>query len=43
MNPNLVGIPALVCYVCELAYTPRDRRRKCTGDPVGPPVAKGRM
>lgn len=30
---SMVGMPALVCYICEVAYEPRLRRRRCPGEP----------
>lgn len=32
---TLLMAPAVGCYVCERAYEPRLRRRKCTGEPKG--------
>ncbi|WP_210651327.1 hypothetical protein [Nocardioides sp. SYSU D00065] len=32
---TLLMAPAVGCYVCEQAYDPRLRRRKCTGEPRG--------
>jgi hypothetical protein len=30
---SMVGLPALVCYICETAYQPRLRHRRCPGEP----------
>lgn len=31
---SLIGQPVVACYVCEVAYEPRLRRRRCPGDPT---------
>lgn len=31
---SAVGRPVIACYVCEVAYQPRLRRRRCPGDPA---------
>lgn len=37
---NVIGQPVIACYVCEVAYDPRLRRRRCPGDPA-PHLAGG--
>lgn len=32
---TLLMTPAVGCYVCESPYEPRERRRRCTGEPKG--------
>lgn len=31
---SMLGRPVLACYLCEVAYEPRLRHRKCPGDPT---------
>lgn len=31
---TMLGQPAFLCYICEQAYEPRLRRRKCPGNPA---------